>query len=185
MAIGDTTVRLHGVVDWRRHVGSAVQRIEGSDDPDANALLQWNLGQFTLHPGGAVAGPPPPPPEDGTWSAPAPLTPETSELHAVLLLLLNLASDRPENPQLLLQSNARYLGEERIDGEELSVFTGPGNLNPEATADAAESNLRYWVDESGNLRRVEARISDVTGYVIIDLATDGDPVVEMIPGMAP
>lgn len=59
-----------------------------------------------------------------------------------------LVSDRPENAQLLRQSDARFLGTQQIDGTELSVFRLP-------SSDGSGGQTRMWLDADGALRRLD------------------------------
>jgi hypothetical protein len=89
----------------------------------------------------------------------------------VFLLLLSLASPDPENPQLLQQTDAAYLGTEIVDGRTTTVFTGPtsdtaagsGATTSTAppTADAP-SRLTYWVAADGKLVRLRAAVGNQT-----------------------
>lgn len=79
-----------------------------------------------------------------TTGAPSPL----------LALVFVLGSDRPENAQLLLQSDARFLGSADDEGVPLDVFRPPGD-------EAGTAHTRMWLDEAGALRRFDVG-DDVT-----------------------
>lgn len=82
-----------------------------------------------------------------------------------LAVMFSLGADRPENAQLLRQSDARYLGDAELDGETLSVFRLP-------SADGgAPASTRMWLDADGRLRRLDA--GDDQKLVI--LVTDAQP----------
>jgi len=67
----------------------------------------------------------------------------------MLRVVFGLGSDRPENAQLLRQSDARYLGTAEDAGRTLQVFRAP-------SADGAPARTRLWVDDDGALRRLDA-----------------------------
>lgn len=84
---------------------------------------------------------------------------------AALAVIFSLGADRPENAQLLRQSDARYLGTGELDGETLSVFRLP-------SADGSTAaSTRMWLDADGRLRRLDA--GDDEKLVI--LLTDAEP----------
>lgn len=67
----------------------------------------------------------------------------------LLPIVFVLADDRPENAQLLRQSDARYLGTADDGGEALHVFRMP-------SAGDEPARTRMWLDEDGALRRMDA-----------------------------
>jgi len=97
--------------------------------------------------------------ESGWQSVPLESGPSTA-----LAVVFALGSDRPENAQLLRQSDARYLGTADLDGEILHVFRAP-------SADGSGARTRLWVDDEGRLRRLDA--GDDEQLVI--RVTDTDP----------
>lgn len=161
-----TVVSLRGVVDWQRHVGSAVYTtVAGRTDPSADGLMQWNFEKVSAHPGGAVDGPPPPPEADGAWVQRA-IDPTQSPIDTLFVLLLSIASQQPDNPQLLQQSDAAYLGTEIVAGRTASVFAGPtsdaavdpASPSTSAAGGSAGSGLTYWVADDGALVRLRANL---------------------------
>lgn len=162
------TLELHGVVNWQQHTGSAVFRTTDRSEAGGRGLMQWNFEKVAAHPGGDVDGPPPPPPADGTWQQ-RPIDPSKSALDAVLLLLLSVASPDPDNPQLLRQTDAAYLGTEIVDGRTATVFTGPTTDAATGAAPAtstappsadASPRLTYWVAADGALVRLRAVVGN-------------------------
>lgn len=75
----------------------------------------------------------------------------------VLLMALLLVNDRPENPQLLQQSAARWVGEDDVDGAPCDVFTGPDEDGASATVAPEERNVTYCIDDEGSLLKFSAR----------------------------
>jgi hypothetical protein len=190
-----STVALHGVVNWQQHTGSAVFRSAGRTDAGGNGLMQWNFDKVAAHPGGDVDGPPPPPPADGMWQQ-RPIDPTQSSLDAVFLLLLSVASPDPDNPQLLRQTDAAYLGTEIVGGRTATVFTGPtsdaaagsepATPSVPATSQApsggdASPRLTYWVAADGALVRLRAVVGSQT--VTVDFAPAPTPATEYLPDL--
>lgn len=166
---------ISGLVDWTRHIGSAVVHTAGSTDDSANLLVQWNLNGVALHPGTVGAtDDPPAPPADGRWKVRS-LAHTGSDLDSTLLLLLNLGADRPDNPQLLAQSGAEFLRTDRIDGADVTIVTGPAS-------DDGTSRLTYWLDGE-RMRRVEARLGRATEPATIDLTAAGGATIAPLPGV--
>lgn len=112
-------------------------------------LTVWNSTQISAQDYTGSA-PPLPRPQAG-WSSTT-LKAGDSALAAAQLVLLGLSSDRPDNPQLLIQNGAKWQGTGTVDGVKVIITSGP------LAAGATVSNLRYWIDSSGRLRRLQARL---------------------------
>jgi hypothetical protein len=168
---------LTGRVDFTAHVAYAALRTEGRTDPASAGLLQWNLTTLAFH-GGAVADPVDPPPTTG-WQV-RELQRTGSELDGALRLLMNLASDRPDNAQLLEQSSARWLRTDTVDGAAVDVLEGPQQAGQPRADDA---RLRYWVDGDGKVHRLEARLGNQPDFAVFDLKSPGAPIIP-IPAIA-
>ncbi|MFI0814921.1 hypothetical protein ACH4TX_05645 [Streptomyces sp. NPDC021098] len=121
-------------------------------------------------PGGVL---PAHPPRHG-WARRA-LTTRASTIDTTLLLLLNLAADRPDNARLLLRSGARRLGREKVAGVPVTVFAGPSATKPQATAPKAArlapGRTRYWIAADGRLRRFSARLAGGTEWLVATFST--------------
>lgn len=89
--------------------------------------------------------------QDGTW------VPGANA--AGLQLVFSLASDRPENEQLLRQSGARYLGDARVGETPTSVFRLPSGAQ-----DTGRSRL--WVDADGDIKRLDDGSEDFAVDVV-------------------
>jgi hypothetical protein len=143
---GAGTVVLDGRVDFVTHVGHAALTTKGRTDAASAGVLQWNPKLVAFRQGiGADDALPP----DG-WQL-RPLQ-GGAELDVVLLVVLNLANDRPDNPQLLRQSTAQWLRSDTVEDVAVDVFTGPAK-------DGEAARLAYWVDRDGQLRRVTVRLT--------------------------
>ncbi|BDZ42038.1 hypothetical protein GCM10025865_13370 [Paraoerskovia sediminicola] len=171
-------LELDGTADMQAH--EAYAQVTTGDDPPQHALLQWTQAGKALVPlaedDPAVDGStlPDPPPADG-WQ-PAALVPE-DPLDAILAVILSLASDRPENAQLLLQNGAEWVGTETYDDVEADVFTAPGSDGTNTGA------IRYSVDERGVLHHVTADVGR-DDLVEISLTPAEDPAeIPLIPAL--
>lgn len=159
---GRTQIGLSGWVNYTDHVGYALgsPNTPGGTDsaPESPFLVQWSPEQVArqLFPGST---PPMPVPTTG-WEVGA-LSAGNSYLSAGLLILISLSSDRPENPQLLAQSTATWIRQDTVDETTVDVMTGPAAAN--GTSGAA---LRYWVDGTGVLLRLEIQFPGAPWSVI-------------------
>lgn len=89
----------------------------------------------------------------------------------LLDVVFGLGSDRPENAQLLRQSDARYLGTAEDGSRELHVYRAP-------SAGTEQARTRLWVDEDGSLRRLDA--GDDQTLVIRPVADDPAPRIPIL-----
>jgi hypothetical protein len=166
---GAGTLVLDGRVDFVDHVGHVAFRTEGRIDPASAGILQWNPALVAFRQGRGQRAEDPPA-ADG-WQLRR-LQSEGSELDVVLLVLLNLANDRPDNPQLLRQSSARWLRTDTVDGVEVDVFAGPAE-------DGETARLTYWVDRDSNLRRLTIRLSGREAEAALSFSPSSVPLVPL------
>jgi hypothetical protein len=94
---------------------------------------------------------------------------------AALLIIASLGFDRPENPLLLQQSDALWLRDDHIGKTHVNVFAGPTSASvgtatpsPDATPAPDASTVRYWLNDSGLMLRVEMRLGG-TKWSSVDL----------------
>ncbi|MER7764522.1 hypothetical protein [Streptomyces sp. NPDC097619] len=130
--MGDGTIEVEAVVDYREHRAVGTYRIVPSggraDGGSAGGLVAWDASGLALAgtgrgaSGAAAAvravrelGP-------GAWS-PRRYTADPFDL--ALRLVMNMGADRPENAQLLAQNGAMWLRNEDLEGREFGVFSGP------------------------------------------------------------
>lgn len=163
---GETPVSLTGWIDWPAEAGYAQAATSSSDD----ALL-WTPGTVGVYPQSADADGYPimPIPDftDENWVS-RPSDPDASEFDALLLLLGSLGSDRPDNPLLVQQTGALWLGEDEVDGTPVTVFAAPPSDEPldgATTLDEDTSSLRLWLDDDGLMRRADLRLTE--GWVAV------------------
>ena len=172
-------VQVTGWVDFTTHTGYATANGAGF----APQLLRWNLGTVAVQPGSpsSTAEPGMPMPTSG-WQSRT-MDPERSDLDLVLLVISNLGLDRPENPLLLQQGGALWLGTEQVDGHELTQYAAPptdqaASTSPQTSVDPGASGLRLWIDEVGRLHRADIRVS--SGWVTV---TFGDGRGTSLPAL--
>lgn len=168
---GQQPVRLTGWVDFANHRG--LVSVGTSDKaPGELGLYAWT-GEKIAARDGAVTAPGLPLPEDG-WQI-EPLDASASVLQNLFVVALSLGSDRPDNPTLLQQSDARWLRSDDIDGTDVDVISGPTSDGPAVgTPDPAAATVRYWIDEKGRLLRVELRQPGSDQWTILNLGDRSD-----------
>lgn len=168
-----------GWVDLIAHVGYATVRDAATPDV---ALLAWTpvgIATYEPAPAGTASLPPLPPPglaDAAAWRSSS-LDPSTSRLHAVLATVLALGNDRPDNPLLLQQSDARWLREDEVGGTAVVVYSAPTTDELDAqdtTSDGSAASVRYWVDSGWVAQRLEVRPGGSGPWVQVDLAPADD-----------
>ena len=170
---GAGTLRLDGRVDFVDHIGHAALTTAGRTDAASAGILEWNptLVAFRQGTGQRASDPLP---RDG-WQLRR-IQAKGSELDAVLLVLLNIAKDRPDNPQLLRQSSAQWLRSDRVGGVTVDVFAGPTNAGEPA-------RLRYWVDQDGKLHRLSIRVGEHAAEAVLSFSPTTLPLTPL-PALA-
>lgn len=173
---GGVTIRVEAVVDYRTHraVGSyAVTGAAGSLD---RGLIVWDgagLGLTPLPVG--VDGPAWQQAEHIPRSGWSSRVYTTDPLDSGLKFLIQLGADRPDNPMLLAQSGARWLGRERIQGRTYDKFSGPRAQDAVRNeANGTRSPLTYWVDGDGGLRRATMRMPGLGTPTTIEITGRDD-----------
>ncbi|MCX4844526.1 hypothetical protein [Streptomyces sp. NBC_00893] len=168
---GGVVVRVRGVVDYRTHraVGSyEVTGASGSARPSGPVAGQLDHGLIVWDTGGLGLATAPEGDDSPTWQQ-AEHIPRSGwsarsytadPLDAGLQLLIGLGADRPDNPLLLAQSGARWLGRDHVDGRGYDRFAGPRaqGATTGGGPEGGRSPLTYWIDGGGVLRRVTMRM---------------------------
>lgn len=168
---GEQPIRLTGWVDFANHRG-LVSAGSSKDAPGEFGLYAWT-GESIAVRDGAVDSAALPLPE-GDWQVEA-LDPTASVVQNLFAVTLSLGADRPDNPTLLQQSDARWLRADEIDGTSVDVISGPTSDGPAVgTPDPAAATVRYWIDERGRLLRVELRQPGGDDWVQLDLGAKSD-----------
>lgn len=142
------TVFLRGWIDTVDHLGYGLATPRGATS-SSPFLLSWGPEVVNVQPF-AGSTPPPMAPVDG-WQHMA-LDPADSVLAAAQVLLVSLSVPQPENPLLLMQSGAQWLRDDVIGDVPVEVISGP------LAEGSSEAKLRYWLDDTGTLLRLEAML---------------------------
>jgi len=125
--VGYASVKDGGTVWW------SAQTVAFRDVPSAEAELPLPTDQWMSYPLDASSNP----------------------LAAALALVAELGFDRPDNPQLLAQSDAARVRADTVNGTDVDVFIGPSS-SATGESSATDSRARYWIDDTGLLLRFEA-----------------------------
>ncbi|MEV8456721.1 hypothetical protein AB0467_29075 [Streptomyces sp. NPDC052095] len=166
---GGGTTTVHGLVDFRtRHaVGRYTATRAGGTE---TGLIAWDTTGLAVAPGPAsVHGPASVSGPGGMAAAvraaaavqPRSWSPRAytgDPLDSALRLVMSLAADRPDNPQLLTRAGPRYLREETLGATAYAVLSGPRRSGGPR---GGRSPLTYWVDGEGRLGRLEAVIASL------------------------
>lgn len=160
-----------GAVDFRTHRGYGIVD-QGTGSGRTRGLIAWSFGGVGVHTLSGATLPSALPPTG--WQA-RPLD-QRSPLDATLTVLLNLAQDRPDNPQLLRQNGAEWVGSTTLDGVEVDLFT--------ATPAASGGALTYYLDSSGLIHRVDLRIAGAAEPAVIGVGTGtAQPIPDFPPAL--
>ncbi len=174
---GGTTYDIAGYVDFTAALGYAT--VSAGNE---TSLLAWSSSVISSHEATGDGLPPVPPPGlDGgglAWTT-SDLVPADSRLHAALAVLLEAGHDRPDNPLLLRQTDARWLRADTIDGTAVDVVAGPTSdeaYDPSVSgpADGSGALVRYWVDADARLLRIEARLGGGSEWTQIELGDEAE-----------
>ncbi|MEJ3744685.1 hypothetical protein WEI85_15490 [Actinomycetes bacterium KLBMP 9797] len=139
-----------GWLDWRTRM--AYFGIHELTKPDKRVLMRATLRGVSIREKGSGRGLPPTPPPGGGWrSAPWAARARsvgTLDLDRLVTEALAAASDRRDNPKQLAKV-ARWLRADTVGGAPVTVY--------EVSGAQGKVVVRYWVDTSGGLRRLELR----------------------------
>ncbi|MFD8380345.1 hypothetical protein ACFV2X_17645 [Streptomyces sp. NPDC059679] len=182
---GELTVT--GSIDYRGKIGYGVVHGTGRDT-SSDGLIQWTATTVFVHPmTNAPAKAPARPPGSG-WVSRS-LQKYGSSLDSSLTIALKLGSDRPDNAELLPQNGAAWVGEDRLDGHQVDIMTGPSaarTTGARATSGTAgEGAVRYWIGSDGTMYRVRVGVASASQPVVIDFDTQKYVAVRPVPGATP
>lgn len=151
--VGDQSVTINGWLDTTEGRGYGIVHAPDARNP-GSFLSEWTASQVSARDFSGTAAPLPPP--DTGWQTTT-LNPKASTLAAAQALLVSLSSDRPDNAQLLVQSGAQWLGSDTVNGTAVDIMSGP------VAADSGnkQSSFRYWIDDDGNLLRLQAQLDGI------------------------
>lgn len=111
-----------------------------------------------------------------------PLDASSNPLAAALALVAELGADRPDNPQLLAQSDAAFIRADEVAGTAVEVFAGPP-ASASAESSALEARARYWLDETGLMLRFEAPKG--AAVTVVDFAAASGIILPTTPPGVP
>ncbi|MEY9997961.1 hypothetical protein ABIE67_010080 [Streptomyces sp. V4I8] len=183
---------VRGLIDYRTHRAVA-SFVAGAEGPKPQkGLIAWDESGLAVATGKRVA---PASSEiaqvaraaakvpSGNWS---PRSYSGYPLDIALRMVMALGADRPDNAQLLAQSGPRYLGESTLRGKSYARFSGPRPQPRSSGAPGSQprrkgpSPLTYWVDEKGELGRLEIKSSAMKRPVTVDFT--GRAAHAKVPG---
>lgn len=147
-------LRVTGWFDYEKGVGYG--SVTAAAAPAG--LVWWNATTIATRSIAIDTAPFPLPADD--WQS-GTLDPSSTSLANALALVASLGSDRPENPQLLAQSDAAYLRSDTVGPTVVDVFLGPSAADSSTAAPAA-ARARYWITDTGALERFESPASSST-----------------------
>ncbi|MES4907039.1 MULTISPECIES: hypothetical protein [unclassified Streptomyces] len=178
-----------GSIDYRGKIGYGVVHGTGRDT-SSNGLIEWTATTVFVHPmTNAPAKAPARPPGSGWVSRP--LQQYGSSLDSSLAIALKLGNDRPDNAELLPQNGAAWVGEDRLDGHQVDIMTGPSATRATSgTASAVPTSgtggaVRYWIGSDGTMYRVRVGVASAPEPVVIDFDTHKYVPVRKVPGVTP
>lgn len=158
---GGSTVRMEGRLDWTDHLGEAALSV---DQGNAPAVVGWRrdvvLERWPQADGVLL--------DIGSPAAPVIARPpdRARRLDQIIAILVGLAGERPDNAQLVLQTEgSAFLREDELRGSPVVVLRyGTRNI--------------YWLDAvTGEMLRFEARSAEGDLPIVVDiLGTTSDPV---------
>ncbi|MEV4628498.1 hypothetical protein AB0J90_19735 [Micromonospora sp. NPDC049523] len=177
-----------GWVDWSD--GVAYLALDELDRPGERTLLRANRTGVAVRdvpserdvPASGGAEPPPlPPPRDRDWDHLS-WQRRTDALGAPDLdLLVNEAlavGGAGLGPADRLRDSASWLRQDELDGRPVTVFEVPKEA--EAQVGRGQARMRYWVDRSGLLRRLELR-TRTGAFAQLDLTPGPVPDLPTVP----
>jgi len=179
---GGMIEQVQGLVDYRTGHAVGSYTVQGDRAALGQGLIAWDDGGLGIAPmpRGGIA-----PPVAAALIPPRGWSPRaytTDPLDAALKLVMGLGADRPDNAQLLAQSGPRWLGAQDIDGRHYDIFSGP-HPQPQQSDTADPGGLpplTYWIDASGDLRRVRMRVQGIAVPTVVDFL--GRNSAQQVPG---
>jgi hypothetical protein len=178
-----------GSIDYRGKVGYGAVHGTGRDT-SSDGLIQWTATTVFVHPmANTPAKAPARPPKSGWYSRP--LQKYGSSLDSSLAIALKLGNDRPDNAELLPQNGAAWAGQDRLDGHQVDIMTGPSAARAASgTASAVPTSgtgdaVRYWIGSDGTMYRVRVGVASAPEPVVIDFDTQKYVPVRKVPGLTP
>lgn len=167
--LGQTQIRAEGDIEWKDGAGFSKATVEVSTKGEkaysfdilvAKDAILFRIPDDAKRPDGFDAS---------AKYLYRPLHPEVAHLDRLLILLPSLAAVSADNPVLLGQGDARYLGSEKVAGIDTEIYR------------YSQSNA-YWVAEDFSLMRFASRLGGYNKTAVIELTDWADkPVGAQIP----
>ncbi|MEV1287556.1 hypothetical protein [Micromonospora sp. NPDC049679] len=182
--VPDANLRGTGWVDWREP--TLYLRLRDLDRPAEPALLRAAQAGVALRPApqkaptGNDAMPPLPPPAGGWTVVPWERRGDARgglDLDLLVNEAVSMGSPSPDDAQALRRS-AAWLRSDRIGSTSVAVFEIPKPAEKGGARGSAR--LRYWVDRSGLLRRLELR-TRTGAFAQLDLTPAEVPRLRALP----
>lgn len=172
---GSGEVELTGWFDYAASVGYGSVTADGQPA----GLLWWSADTIAVREGEFAE--PLPAPTDG-WVSSG-LDASSTALATAVTIVLSLGSDRPENPQLLQQSDAEFEKSSTVDGVPVDVVLGPSSDDVSAASVASAHRARYWLDKTGVMLRFEVTLGNSATPMTIDFGDGaGTAIPQEVPG---
>lgn len=163
VAVPQGVITLNGEVDFHTLTGYG----EVSGGNDRSYTVEWDSAALLAWPS---SGRPTEPPATLPSAAPREraLSPSTSGVDTMFALLLGLGRSQPDDADQVRQDGAMWLRSATLDGKTVDVMQGP---QTQGTGHGSSTALDFWVDQSGDLLRVETFLGGSTSTSRVDLDT--------------
>ncbi|GIF79147.1 hypothetical protein [Catellatospora bangladeshensis] len=163
-----------GWLDWPRRL--AYLAVRDVDDESYDVLMHADrTGVAVRKNGKRVPEEPPLPAPTGKWEqadwVELSASGEITDLDYLMYEALSLAANVPDDAEHI-RKHGRRLRVDLLDGKPVGVFELPTAV--EANVPAGLARMRYWVDNTGVLKRLELRTA-TGGFAQLDLALDKRP----------
>lgn len=185
---GGDSYEVRGLIDYRKHRAVGTYAAGEPGPRQQKGLIAWDASGLAVATDAKGTSPSSKTAEitraaakvpHGLWS---PRAYAGYPLDVALRVAMALGADRPDNAQLLAQSGPRYLGKSTLRGTSYARISGPRPKPQQGGAAASRSGapatpsprptgtspLTYWVDEDGELGRLEIRSGGVERPVTVD-----------------
>lgn len=164
-ALPGTLRTADGWLDWQRAISYLSMR--DLDDAEKDALIYANgTGVSLRKPDGRTPGAPPLPAPKGGWERSTWEELELTDFDIILFEVLSAAFNQRDDVKRI-KSMARRLRVDVLNGVPMGVFELPNNVEQQWAPGSAR--VRYWLDNSGVLGRLEVR-TQTGGFAQLDLA---------------
>ncbi|MGF1430386.1 hypothetical protein [Kitasatospora sp. LaBMicrA B282] len=155
---------LTGVLDWKGKAAEATLTSKAARSV-GHFTIVWNQQTVALRDLDAQVPQVPQqqiPQQQAGWQQ-RQLDPAKLVFDRAIRSLLEIPSDRPDNPMLLAADGARWLRRDKVAGTPVDVFRGPGQRSgQQAPAANVAAAPEFWLDDAGHLLRFRAPVDSGT-----------------------